>query len=165
MTLPEIRENLEHFKVVKCKLSHEVVAMDRNSGKALKTEVSGETVYSRVNLCAINERKIRLGCAHSSANHSFNELLNKLPKNDSILEGLQKEFNDVVLQIYQLDHVKGNLERDFALNSDVNFSGTISEQEIRFKLNECEDLHGKSMDRLDSLRKALIKRIDELIIH
>jgi len=163
MTLSEIKQNLNGFQFVHCGLSHEAVLLDRKSNLPVKNEISDENIYKRVDLCSLIDRKQRLGCAHSSANDTFNKLIDELPEKDFIIEKFRKQFNELIFQIYMLDHKKGNLEKNFAEAIDPSNSCELSSSNIQKELDACKHTHSIHIDQLSEIRSCIIQRIDKLI--
>ncbi|MFT5779209.1 MAG: hypothetical protein ACI837_002166 [Crocinitomicaceae bacterium] len=164
MTLLEIKETLEEFKLVHCGLSHEAVQIDPQTGMAEKLGSSGELgVYQRVQICEGPLRHYRLGCAHSTANKRFVEIIESTAKSDASIEQQLMEFNRVTSSIYALDHRVGNLEKDRAelLDSSIEIARTSAE--VKSELAECKLIHRGYINELDTIKTAAITRIDELI--
>ena len=163
MTLSELKQQLKHFKVVPCELYHELVALDKDSGLPLKTDATGTTLYQRVSLCDVEERKQRLGCAHSVSNVQYNNLLNALDPKDDTITALQETFNKTVLNIYKLDHDKGDLEKAYAETLEPNYNGRHTIEAVNQRIADCKAVHNSLMKTLEDIRVCINERIDQLI--
>ena len=162
MTLLEIKQKLSAYQVVHCGLSHEAVLLDRKTRIPVKLGNSHEEVYKRVQLCNLTDRNQRLGCAHSSANKAFTNIIEELPT-DPIIEKLKREFNKLIFQIYTLDHKKGNLERDFAETLESSNSNGLTSSDVQKELNACIQIHNSYMNQLHQLKSNIIIHIDKFI--
>ena len=160
MTLSEIKQKLNAFQLIHCGLKHEEVLLDDKTRLPRMTGAIDEQVYKRQDLCA--NRKQRLGCAHSPANDHFKKLLDEIQANDPKIEKLKKEFNDLVLQIYMLDHKKGNLEKSFAESLETDNSSGLLPSDIQKELAACKQLHSKYINELGIIKSGVIQRIDEI---
>lgn len=163
MTLTEIKQNLNSFQLIQCGLSHEAVQLDSKTNLPIMTGAIDKQFYKRVALCNLKDRKQRLGCAHSSANDKFNKLIDRLPENDEVIKKLKKEFNDVVLQIYMLDHKKGDLEKKYAELLVLCDSSILTSSGIQKEFDSCKLTHKKYINQLSYIKSGIIERIDEMI--
>lgn len=163
MILHEIKSNLEEFELFQCGMYHEKVRLDTKTKLPLKTNIIGDNQFLRIDLCNSKLRKKRLGCAHSSANYNFNELINKIEIDSIHIKEIQRKINETILNIYELDHKKGNLEKDFAeivLNIIPNLE---TRNNIQNKIGVCINLHRNYIDTLKVLKEELINIIDQTI--
>ncbi|ARV14485.1 hypothetical protein [Polaribacter sp. SA4-12] len=163
MTLHDIKSNLEDFELFQCGMYHEKVRLDPKTKLPLKTNIIGENQFLRIDLCNSKLRKKRLGCAHSSANLNFNELINKIEIDSIHIKEIQIKINETILNIYELDHKKGNLEKEFAevlLNTIPNLE---TRNNIQNKIGICISLHRDYIATLKVLKDELINIIDQTI--
>ena len=159
MTILQIKNKIEQFHVVKCDMYHEKIKMD-NTGQPILNRTSNDSYYERMNLCETSERSKRLGCAHSSSNNNFLNLIDQLKTDDQKIVDLKKEISDLILQVYTLDHKKGELEKELviSLGNDNVKKESIKIQE---RLTDSILTHRKLMDELKMLRNKLILRLEE----
>ena len=163
MTLTEIKQALEQYHVIQCEMHHELVELDKTTKLPIKSVIGGEEMYQRVNLCANEFRQYQLGCAHSISNNNFNSLIAPLAKEDVVIEQLQDQLNKVILNIYTLDHQKGDLEKQYAKSITPNYLGKVLTAEILENIAAVKLIHREYMSQLGAIKAALIQRIDELI--
>jgi len=161
MTLSEIKEKLNEFQFINCGLRHEQVLLDTATILPVLGGAIDPPTYMRVNLCNIEDRRKRLGCAHSPSNDSFNRLLDQIPGDDDVIAQLQKQFNEVVLKIYVLDHQKGDLEKSIAEATDTRLTNDLSADEIQQEIASCISAHGSEIDSLRNINASIIDRIVE----
>jgi hypothetical protein len=160
-TVSQLLGTIESFHIVQCSMYHERVATDGNNNPVHKFQ--GDTmIFNRVNLCHVNERKLRLGCAHSSVNLNFEGVLERLavelPQRMEQILSFKTEFQAVVTQIYTLDHKVGQLEHDLAvcrMTSDETLKVTIKNS-----MTVLKGEHRKLMTRLSEIKSD----IEQLII-
>lgn len=162
MTLLQIKEKLEQFQVVKCDMYHEKIKLDIKTGQPISKETSNGSSYERVNLCGVVERSKRLGCAHSSSNNNFLNLIDELKTNDQEIINFKKRISDLILQIYTLDHKKGELEKELVISNSLDDAKekTIKVQEA---LTDSILAHRKIMNKLKTLKTKLILHLEELV--
>ena len=149
----------QKFEIVKCGMYHEHIVLDVNK-KAVYKEDNNTIIFNREKLCNTEVRAVRLGCAHSSSNHNFEELLDSLsallPRKSLLILNLKNEFKAVVSRIYMLDHKKGQLEHDLAL---CKITLDYSENEALAQLScRIKEEHNMLMEDLVEI-KANIKRL------
>lgn len=144
MSLTEVIENLEQFTVVKCGMHHEKVLLDKDE-TPVKNVIGDDVSFARMQLC--EGRRQRLGCAHTSANDRFNRLLESV-EHVAEIPRLREEFNNLILKVYQLDHIVGNLEHDKA-------TGKIVDDQ----LEDCKRQHASLMDQLNETKLSIIAQL------
>lgn len=162
MTLSDIKQKLNAFQLIHCGLKHEEVLLDDETHLPRMTGAVDEQVYKRRDLCA--NRKQRLGCAHTSANSSFESLLNDLAKGDKYFMKFKNQFSEVVFQIYNLDHKKGNLEKKYAEYLEVGNSNDLLFSDIKKDLHACKLLHSKYINELENVKLGVIQYIDKKLL-
>lgn len=160
MSIQDIRNELDAFELVKCGLRHELVKLDAETKLPLKHTSSIETQFQRIDLCSNIIRNKRLGCAHSASNVNFNRLIDALNTENTEIKTIQKKINDQILDIYALDHKKGDLEKEYAICLDKQ----MSTQDVDKQLKECITIHSAYIDNLKTLKTNLITSIDTLLL-
>lgn len=162
MTILQIKQKLEQFQVVKCDMYHEKIKLDIHTGQPILKETSNGSSYERVNLCGIVERSKRLGCAHSSSNNSFLNLIDELKTNDQVIINFKKRISDLILQIYTLDHKKGELEKELVISNSFD---DLKDKSIRIQKELTDSIlsHRKIMDEINTLKAKLILYLEELV--
>ena len=148
----ELKREIESFRLISCGLRHEQVTGEKGSVlDEFGTEVS--KTFTRVGLCSKELRNSVIGCAHTPANHKFIDLLKKTEFLHAGVTDLRKEFDETITQIYLLDHVKGELEKEL-----FTLSG---EDKILFqrKKEELVREHAKLQKRLFSIRQSVIETL------
>ena len=136
--------------------------MDAQTGQPIIKSSSIESYYERVPLCEITVRSKRLGCAHSSSNNNFLHLIDELKTDDQEIVKLKREISDLIIQIYALDHKKGDLEKELVDSLSID-DVKIMQVRVKVKLAECIQSHRKLIDELNTHRTNLILRLDQLM--
>lgn len=162
MTILQIKNKIEQFQVIKCDMYHEKVKLDTQTGQPIIKTSSNESYYERVPLCKITERSKRLGCAHSSSNNNFLHLIEELKTDDQEIFNLKKGISNLIIQIYALDHKKGDLEKELADSLGIDEVKKM-QVKVKEKLSDCIKSHRKLMDELNKHRTKLILRLDQLM--
>lgn len=162
MTILQIKNKIEQFQVIKCDMYHEKVKVDAQTGHPIMKSSTIESYYERVPLCEITVRSKRLGCAHSSSNNNFLHLIDEINTDDQEIVKLKKEISDLIIQIYALDHKKGDLEKEL-MDSLSNDEVKKMQINVKEKLADCILAHRKLMDELKILKTNLILRLDQLM--
>jgi len=162
MTILQIKNKIEQFQVVKCDMYHEKIKLDIQTGQPILKGTSHDSYYERVNLCGIAERSKRLGCAHSSSNNSFLNLIDELKTNDQEIINFKKRIRSLILQIYTLDHKKGELEKELVISISVD---DVKEKNIKIQKELTDSIlaHRKIMNELKLLKTKLILHLEELV--
>ncbi|MDX2361512.1 MAG: hypothetical protein QNK23_11950 [Crocinitomicaceae bacterium] len=164
MNILEIKEQLATFKVVQCDLFHETVKLDPQTGTPIEKQSSDGMYLERVQLCDMGLRKERLGCAHSSSNNRFNNLISDIQSNDPKVNQLQEDINGVILKIYKLDHEKGDLEKEYALSKKAQDGQKVLTEEVQVNIDACNEKHRGYLKELQELKNSLIDRLDEILL-
>lgn len=154
----EIIEKIEEFEVFQCGLYHEKVKIDTTTKLPVKSNSVDEDCFSRVNLCDSRLRRKRLGCAHSSANYQFNNLINSIGIITDDIKETKDTLNATILKIYQLDHKKGDLEKEFA--KAIQNKDTDLKKSIQNKISNCIKLHKTFMNTLNVLKTDIIRKLN-----
>lgn len=159
--LKEIHRELSMFKVVKCDMVHEKVLLSKESG--LPAEANGLSTLVRRDLCHKSVRDVRLGCAHSISNYGFNKLVGQLARHHQEFEKYPSEFDGIFLKIYQIDHLKGDLEKNLAesLLEEDDSKKKASEEVI----GDVVENHRSLLAQLDVLRLEVLQLLGEKILN
>lgn len=159
LTSEEITSKLEQIselQIVKCAMHHEGVVLD-SEGNPKYTELDGKIIFNRVPLCNSNIRKTRLGCAHGSANRTFEQLVRHLikayPKRSTGLIQLQNILSSVINKIYATDHKMGFLEHDLALCLFEN--NEFTHQKLLQKRQDLRTIHDGLLDQLQIVKSDI----------
>ncbi|MEM9679531.1 MAG: hypothetical protein AAF901_04340 [Bacteroidota bacterium] len=156
-----IIDQLEQFTIVHCKMTHEKV-MYYNQQPQYKI-VDNNIIFDRAKLCL--GRAYNLGCAHTKANTNYSILLGQLePYCGSHLEKLQylkTRFEELILQIYQLDHERGDLEHNYAL-IDISKDNTIDTSEWLERIRDLESKHHGLTTALEELHVDVIHLVKQM---
>ncbi len=126
---------LANYKVVKCGMHHEKVV-----GGGVGTET-----LERNGLCATRERSVRLGCAHASSDRSFRSILSEMETYDRRFGALKEDFSKAMIQVYRLDHKKGDLEKQLFCSAGTE--RVIIQEQIDETLGE----HRALLDVIESV--------------
>ncbi|HAS46576.1 MAG TPA: hypothetical protein DCS93_39200 [Microscillaceae bacterium] len=160
MTLEQIKEALKAFKTVACKMYHEKVALDTITGLPETQSSPDGITFTRVSLCAA--RHHRIGCAHTKANSQFNRLLDQLPREE--FAALQTQFNELINQIYFLDHQKGDAEKQLAMLLLAPSPDQVTIQQQNTAIEQLEVRHDQLIHQLSILRDEILTQLDQLIL-
>lgn len=160
MTLNQIKEALATFKTVSCKMYHEKVAFDTSTGLPQTQPATDRVTFIPVSLCAA--RHERIGCAHTKANSQFNRWLDQLPRQE--FAPLQVKFNEVVNQIYFLDHQKGEAEKQLAVLLLATSPDQAAIQQQKIVIEQLEIHHHQFISQLSILKDDILKQLDQLIL-
>lgn len=161
MTLLEIKEALIKFEVVQCGMYHEKVAIDQDTLLPIKVNNGIEEIYQRVNLCNAELRRWRLGCAHTSANDHFLNLICTIPNQNQTVEQIQQSYHILIGKICELDHQKGNLEKYYAQSLETN--SALEAQKIKVQIAEVITQHREYMKDFQNLQFKTIAHIEKLL--
>lgn len=155
--LSDIIQILKDFEVVACDLVHEKVALNKKVPRVI--DVGGDEKFERKGLCKYDKRKQRLGCAHTNANTDF---LNFLKEIDHLKPNIRTDvesLENIILQIYLLDHHKGELEKKkaecYLHNDHLNIQQC--EEELKNAINR----HRSLIQNLDGLKTQIIRKLEE----
>ena len=155
LDLKDIIKLLNDFQVVRCNLVHEKVLMSQ--GMPRVKEIGSDKKFDLKGLCPSLIRDKRLGCAHTMANSQFTrlirkaELINPVIKSDIIL------LENLIFEIYQIDHLKGDLEKEkaiFCLQNDY-----LGIKKCEDNLVELIDKHQSLISDLDRLKNRIIQAL------
>lgn len=160
MTLDQIKEALTVFKTVSCKMYHEKVLTDATTGLPQTQPSPDGITFPRVSLCITRHHHI--GCAHTKANIHFNRLLDQLPQQE--FSYLQGQFNELINQIYFLDHQKGEAEKQLAILQLEPSPCQVAIEQQNTSIKQMETTHDKLIQQLSVLKDSILKQLDQLIL-
>jgi len=162
--LQTLKIQLAQYKTFDCKLRHEnIVDVGSNEG----TDSMGlplEPIINRLGFCNHSFRDVAINCAHTTAAFNFKNLVEKIsqqveiPQNDLHI----KAFDDLLCEIYLLDHKKGSLEKEYAF-AEFYDENEIDREEIKLEINKVEKQHSKLVAELELLRRTILTALDQLI--
>ncbi|CAN5292282.1 hypothetical protein BH10ACI1_BH10ACI1_01060 [soil metagenome] len=162
----ELYEKITNLKSVKCRLMHERVQIDKTSKLPITKNV-GEIVYDRIGFCRPEIRNERTSCGHTMAHISLLEAVKLLEAEGNITGDLRKELNNLTNRIYQLDHKKGDAEKNLAVLIEKQFyePEEVSEKNLEAvaAIKEIETQHDECVEGLGNLRDQIIKEMRVLI--
>lgn len=157
--LKEVYQALSMFKVLKCDMVHEKVLSNKATGLPQKNiSTSG---FERMGLCPKSIRDFRLGCAHTVSNHNFMKHVRQLAESLQEFEKYPSELDRIFLEIYKIDHLKGDLEKGLAeslFEEDDSNRGRTEDS-----INEVLKDHRQLLDKLDVLRSMILLSLKEKI--
>ena len=163
MTILEIKQEINQFKLKKCDLSHEQVALDRDTLLPIKDIIQGEKMFQRVEICPQKDRNQQLACAHSGALIRFNEMTEEIAQQDQQVHELCTQLNNLMFEVYMLDHRKGDLEKLYAEVRESSYLGPMTYESILEELNTCRQKHRLLIDQIQEVKTSIIQRLDHLI--
>ena len=162
MDIKEARIKIEAFELVPCGLYHELVERDANNQPVMNT-FSEENTFQRIQLCPSAIRRKRLGCAHSVSNTNFNDILNPLAEQFEEIKELQTKANNVILNIYALDHKKGDLEKEVA--EQLIGMSSRSKEAINADIKRCIADHTEQVHALQNIKLLLLEAMDLILLN
>ncbi len=162
--LQALKIQLAQYKTFDCQLRHEnIIDVESNEGID-SMGLPLEPIVNRVGFCNHGFRSVAISCAHTTAAFKFKSLVEKIsqqvemPQNDVCI----KDFDDLLCEIYLLDHKKGSLEKEYALAEFYDESG-IEQEYIRLEINKIEKQHSKLIAELELLRQTILTTLKQLI--
>lgn len=158
--LSDIIQALKDFEVVSCNLVHEKVLMDNKVSKV--KDMGGSNHFERKGLCTTLIRERRLGCAHTHANSNFINLLKEVEVQKPEIKSDAKTLENIILQIYLLDHHKGELEKkkaEYFLHRD-NQKIQQCEEKLKTAIKE----HQSLVKELEGLKTQIIQKLENSLL-
>lgn len=162
LQLLELKEKLSVFQTVSCRLMHEQVQeiMDDSITDYADLE---RLMVRRKGFCNPAMRRTWLGCAHTMANDTFARLSDCVHATGILHTDTIPSigFNDLVVEIYRIDHEKGRMEKRKALAQKQNDTAELiniadSMQDIIYRHQCC-------IKQLEQMRSDLMCQIDMAI--
>lgn len=165
--LIEIKEKVEDLKAVKCRVNHERVLTDKETGLPLSKYI-GEKVYERIGFCPREVREQRISCGHTNAPDILKNALTLLDSEGKDVEILRTELMNVITQIHLLDHRKGDAEKQLAIliEKKNNLPKKSFEKEIspaRDAINDLENEHRGYVDKIAEVRDRIVAELETII--
>lgn len=173
--LIDLRENVAALKAVKCRLYHEEVRHDGETGKPIPPRLPDEG-YTRIGFCSPELRRQRLACGHTMSRYVLRDALIAL---SVVLPGaapydeLHHDLEKIGGDIYEFDIAKGRterhktdllveLERRSDAGEDVAALGTDIGQ-VEQEIAAIEIGHGLCVDRVARLQRVILGHLDTAI--
>lgn len=150
----EVFARLKEFTVVNCGMVHERVKMDNGTPLIYQTENGYDC--ERLSLCPKKVRASRLGCAHASSNFQFQKYLSELSELNADFSAYKDELNSLLMSIYKLDHQKGELEKQLA----INLLEDKKVNRIKSQIQETVSLHNELMEQLRELKQNILDLLE-----
>jgi hypothetical protein len=160
--LQSVKQQLAGYRVVQCALAHErVVSLSRNEYGISPTHPGWQIDLK--GFCDRSSRQQRLGCAHTTANERYRNLVGKLIDAGiaADLVAPLAEVDEIVMSIYRSDHEKARLEKQCAVFREEGHGSELHEAELQ--LNALLGIHFNLLDRLGTLHRHILIRIDALL--
>jgi hypothetical protein len=162
--LQALKIELTQYKTFDCKLRHENI-IDVQSNEGIDNmDLPLEAIVNRVGFCNHGFRSVAISCAHTTAAIKFKNLVEKIsqqvetPQNDVCI----KAFDDLLYEIYLLDHKKGSLEKEYAF-AEFYDKSWVDREEIKLEINKIEKQHSKLVAELELLRQTILTTLNQLI--
>lgn len=152
--LTQLKSEMGKYAVKKCRLHHEKIACDPDTGKPVYREIGNEKNFERIGFCAPAIRKNRLGCAHSMVNDRFCHILKSLQVYNPVFFSLWEKFDRSINKIYALDHQKSDLEKKLIENPA---------KETKQKIEDIECEHSELIGEIASVHREALQKIDNLL--
>jgi hypothetical protein len=170
--LRSLREEIATLCIVKCRMSHERVVRDGESGLPVICRFP-EGSYQRVGLCTAEIRAKRLGCSHTSARIKLDDAIKKLATSYRGNNAASLLFSSELVwlnnAIHLLDHRKGEAEKSLArILDEAHRAGAQGDKgqnmrESENEIYEMEQLHDEYVERIGELRDRIVIEIDKLL--
>lgn len=160
--LSALRDELAVYRTVQCQLMHEqVVALFKES---IAEDGNDEQLKARrKGLCPIAGRRNLLGCAHTNANDTFAQLADGVYEM-GILKTAKRPseiIQTLVVQVYLIDHEKGDLEKQMALAKYHQHSEAVVR--INAAIQEVISRHATVIGQIEQFRQELMHQLDMAI--
>lgn len=163
----ELFEKVKNLKTAKCRLRHERVQIDAESNLPVTRHIP-ETVFDRIGLCTWEIRNERVSCGHTTAHLVLLDAIEILESENRIKEDLRADLDSVLNQIYQLDHKKGDAEKDLAMaiekretGADNGFDKTL--ETAAAAIDEIESQHDECVEGIGKVQARIIDEMQKLI--
>jgi len=162
--LQTLKIQLAQYKTFDCKLRHEnIIDVESNEGIG-SMGLPLESIVNRVGFCNHSFKSVVISCAHTSAAFKFKNLIKEIsqqaeiPQNDLHI----KAFDDLLCEIYLLDHKIGSLEKEYAFAEFYDKNG-IERKKIKLEMNRVVEKHSKLVVELELLRQTILTELNQLI--
>ena len=117
--------------------------------------------FIRYDLCAKEIRRHRLGCAHAMSNQNFKNILELLSDYSDDFKLFLPKLDSLILRIYQTDHKKGYLDKEFA--NAILMKNSILQESVRNEIEVVLNEHRIIIKALDKLRNEVIELLNTKI--
>ena len=167
------KKALEPLKAVNCRMAHERVLIDPNSQLPIVGSIA-DIEFERLGLCEASKRFKNPACSHTMARYPLETALDLLAEQGNENSEWRDDLDNLSNVIHQLDHEKGEAEKQFAQlivkigdteNEPVKIRLLIEEKEsTRAKIAWMEQKHGLLVEKIEILKNkifaALISAIE-----
>lgn len=169
VTLPDLialRSEIAAFEAVRCRMAHERVKMDPQTGQPIPEAVP-EQGYVRLGFCRKEDRAKRLACGHTMARYVLEKGIRAVP--ESARGDLETDLRETTNAIHSLDHKKGDAEKSLAhLAERKSLSATAENLHAEHAqalaaVRSVEAQHDDCVDRMGEIQRTLLDRLDALI--
>lgn len=164
--LIELRGRIEGLKAVKCRVVHERVRLDKESGLPLTRNIFNP-VYVRIGLCPPEIRAGMISCGHTMARYALEDALSLLPDSAG-KQALRDELSGISDGIHALDHQRGDAEKYLAelIEKKHLTPEDFSEKEFErttARIRSLEQKHSEYVDRIAAVREKILAEIQAVI--
>jgi len=151
-----LKAQLAQYKTFSCRLQHEnIITVEPNEG----TDNAGfplEPIVNRIGFCNHNVRSFAINCAHTTSAIKFKDLIKNISQNLETFQGdtYIKAIDDLLCEIYLLDHKRGRLEKEYAF-AEFYEKGGIEGKKAKLEINNSVAYHSTLVAELELLRKKI----------
>ena len=162
--LHSFKIQLEQYKTFSCKLRHEtIINFDSNKG----TDNLGlplESMFNRVGFCNHSFRSVTINCAHTTAAIKFKDLIKNISQQLEDFQGAYfiKAIDDLLCEIYLLDHKRGSLEKIYAFTKH-KAKDSIQDKQTKHDIDSLIKHHSKLVTELDVVRQTIVNELNQFI--
>jgi hypothetical protein len=162
--LQALKIQLAQYKTFDCQLRHENIIDIEPNEDIDSMGLPLEPTVNRVGFCNNSFRSAAISCAHTIAAVKFKNLIEKISQQVEIPQkNLHlKAFDDLLCEIYLLDHKKGRLEKEYAF-AEFYYKRGMDREEIKLEIKKIEEQHSKLVAKLELLRQDILTTLDQLI--
>lgn len=164
-TVAAIRGRIAALQLVECRMAHERVRVEQ--GRIVRRCAEGaEDVLGRQPLCSRETRTLRLACGHTTARDEMQHVLVDLRDlgvlSADVCAALRAELQAIGDDIHNLDHRKGDAEKQYALAAeaceDAGAAPALEQNTALVRALESE--HLRHVERLADWRARVCALID-----
>lgn len=163
----DLRDRIKDLKVVKCRLNHERVLIDKKTNLPVSNSVP-ETVYERIGFCRPEIRRERISCGHTMARYILEDALMLLDCEESDIQNLRNDLIETANRIHVLDHEKGFAEKRMAeLIEKKHFEPEdfLAEdlESAKEEIKLIERQHDLCIEKIAAVRECIIIELQRVI--
>jgi len=151
--LSQIVSKLESYHTAYCSLKHEQVVST--------SYFENTTTFKRYGFCDQATRKQRIGCAHTSANGAFYKIMLSAGTQVPDAKAWADKVEQLFLEIYLIDFVKGALEKQLALARSANDPLMITE--AKMAITEVISTHHQLIKAIEELKFQFINKLKNIL--